>query len=151
MSRPCIFFLPLAQPLWIQRLNCFFTKWSSFYQKKNNLKLVLDSASYRNRPFTPNCAAWYVFSVFFQCFIITFYIRHGQSAARQFIFAARQPFFISPNWNRSKYVTSESIKHDKMWKKAQKNFYLRPAMKNNFLIWPASKKVWPPLFYIKLF
>ena len=36
--------------------------------------------------------------------------------------------FVSPNWNRSKYVTSESIKHDKMWKKAEKNF--KPAARN---------------------
>ena len=38
------------------------------------------------------------------------------------------------------------IKMPKKFFFAKKNFKMRPAMKYNLLIWPASKKVWHPCF-----
>jgi hypothetical protein len=79
--------------------------------------------------------------------------RHGQSAVRgphaalQLIFAARQPFFIIKNLKLHKYYRPKGIKNDKMWKQSSNVKNLRPGMKNIFKIWPASKKVWPPLLY----
>jgi len=59
-------------------------------------------------------------------------------------------FFIIKKLKLHSCYRPKGIKNDKMWLQSPKVKNLQPAIKNIFKIWPASKKVWPPLFYILL-
>jgi len=69
---------------------------------------------------------------------VRLYKRHGQSAALQLIFAARQP--LKKNLIYTNIVYQNALKMAKCGNKAQKLNNLRSAMKNIFKICPARKK-----------
>ncbi len=97
----------------------------SFPVEKENLKNILFYLKY-------NSILIFSFSVNQNFWA---YNRHGQSEDLQLIFGTHQPFcYVKFKFKLILHIRRQK---GKMWKQRTKT---KPAMKNNFKIWPTSKK-----------